>query len=923
MNASENQIFCISETWLTSEVGDLELCCQKKFSVYRSDRSGAKRGGGVAIFVPNTLPSTCIISQSNQSFEILSILLGSKTQNLLTLVYRPPKKDNNFIKNFENCYFEITKKFQNTPHIICGDLNFSEVCWQTLSAPKSSIGLQFLNFSLNMGFEQLVLESTRGENILDLVLQSVPFTVSNLVVGDPFLKSDHSQINFSFNVAQNKTQQTIEKYKNYRRANFSIIEQQLSSTLWDLEFGSKQNIDEIYSRFLHRFNHIVDMHTPFSKPHRNQNIHQKSEIIRLSRKKEKLYRQMKLNRKNRIIQQQYYEVSNEYRRKIRSHQVQNENSILLSGKDKKFWNFIRKKTNHNSEIPALENNGCFVMGDQEKAEIFSSFFSSVFTVDDGTLPRVKFSNRTITYCDFPPYLIFEKLKSLPLKFSAGPDGVSQFILQKTAVSVAYPLSIVFRQSFETGTLPSHFKTANIVPIHKKNAKNKVENYRSISLTSVPCKVMESIVADHITSFLFRNNKISEAQHGFLRRRSTVTQLLLSLNLVTEALDRSEYCDIFYLDIVKAFNSVSHTKLFLIFESFGIRGKLFAWLTEYLNGRTQRVVINGKFSKFEQVTSGVGEGTCLGPLFFIMYINNIAAHIKETQKESKSTLFLFADDCKLIFCHKLNTNKLCQNDLDCIIDFANTWQLKFSAAKCQVLNLGTTKSSKNIQNPTKYYLGTDALSSVTSARDLGITMTNTISWNTHCNNLALKANQKANALFRTFRCKNKSFLLQMYKTFVRPKLEYATPVWSPHHKGDIAIIESVQRNFTRRIPELQKLQLSYQERLNYLNLETLQLRRLKNDILITHKIIYGHLNVNSGDFFKINNRNTRSNGLKLEKGQFKTDCRKYYFGNRVVDVWNSLPANLVEISDHYQFSSNLDTNLKNGTISFSKFLVEVT
>jgi len=922
LSASTNCIFCITETWLTNDVANSGLCCQKKFSIYRTDRGGGKTGGGVAILVPSTLPSTCIFSLSNTSFEILSVLLGSKTTVILTLIYRPPGKDKNFQKNFENCYSKIVQKWQNTSHIICGDLNLNEICWQSLSAPKSSIGLPFLNFSLQKGFQQLVLEPTRGKNILDLVLQSVPFTISDLQVTDPFLKSDHSQIDFSFSIDQSKTVVSPKKYKNYRRANFEEIERQLCQIPWDVELGSKENIDEMYSTFLNIFSQIVDSNTPFSTPRPQQSIENKPEIIKLKKEKLNLYKKLKTERNNRTLQHKYNQISNIYRQKIRSFQVQTENSILLSGQDTKFWNYIRQKSNQKSVIPAIENNGSFVMCDQQKAELFSSFFSSVFTSDDGKLPQVTFSKIIIANCFFPPYLIFEKLKNLPLKFSAGPDGVSQFTLQKTAVSLAYPLSIIFKQSFETGTLPSQFKCANIVPIHKKNSKSKVENYRSISLTSVTCKVMESIVADHLTSFLFRHKKISEAQHGFLRRRSTVTQLLSCMNLVTETLDRGQFCDVFYLDIVKAFNSVSHPKLILIFESYGIRGKLLFWLIEYLNGRTQRVNINGKFSKIETVTSGVAEGSVLGPLFFIMYINNIVLHVKKSQQNSNSKLFLFADDCKLIFSHKLENNQLCQNDLDSIIEFMNIWQLKLSSAKCQVLNIGTTKSSKNIKCPKTYYLDNETLTSVVSARDLGVTMTNTLSWNTHCSNLALSANQKVNVIFRTFRCKNKNFLMQMYKTFVRSKLEYATPVWSPYHKADIAVIESVQRNFTRRIPELQKLELSYEERLRYLNLESLQLRRLKNDILLTHKILYGHLNVESKQFFHINNRNTRSNGLKLEKSYFNTDCRKYYFGNRVVDIWNSLPSNLVEIQDHHGFSCQLDQKLKSGAITFSKFIINI-
>ena len=350
---------------------------------------------------------------------------------------------------------------------------------------------------------------------------------------------------------------------------------------------------------------------------------------------------------------------------------------------------------------------------------------------------------------------------------------------------------------------------------------------------------------------------------------------------------------------------------------GVSGKLLSWIECFLQNRSQKVKIDNEFSHSIFLSSGVVQGSVTGPLFFLCYINNLPSVIKTSQ------IYLFADDAKLSFVHGKNKAKCAdfQQDLNAILSWAESRQLKLSLSKCQVLNLGSSKSCKNIRNPNSYHIGQELLPSVNSVRDLGIEISNTLNFHQHCSTLTLKANQKTNLIFRTFETRNKNFLIQMYKTFVRPKLEYATPVWSPYHKMDIELIESVQKNFTRRLPEFRNDNYQpYLQRLKSLKLESLELRRLKNDILFLHKIIYGHLNVDSKDFVIVKNFSTRSNGLKLQKSHCRLDVRKFYFGNRVVDFWNCLPEILVCIQEHGKFSNMLSTLiLSNSLPELTKFL----
>ena len=406
--------------------------------------------------------------------------------------------------------------------------------------------------------------------------------------------------------------------------------------------------------------------------------------------------------------------------------------------------------------------------------------------------------------------------------------------------------------------------------------------------------MEAIVRDKLTHFITTFNVISPKQHGFMARRSTVTQLLSCLREWTSAMENSQCVDIAYLDFKSAFTSVSHSKLISILRHIGIRGQLLQWLKCFLSNRTEIVKIGNSMSEAKEVISGVPQGTILGPLCFILYINSIENTVKE------GSLSIYADDCKVFASFPITqVEPVLNNDLQRILDWAQKSQLSLSIQKCSILHLG-------YNNPTReYILNGLPLKSSRECLDLGVSISSDLKFSTHCQTIASKASQRAGSILRFFETKDPHFLFSLFRTFCRPILEYASEVWSPHFKKDIDIIENVQRSFTKRL--FVDRTISYEARLTILRDVTLQTRRNIADLCMVYKIVHGLTDLNFETFFAFApNRNTRGNSLKLFKPSQIRFVRSVdsFFSNRVINPWNRLPDEIVTAPSLQSFKTRV-------------------
>jgi hypothetical protein len=565
---------------------------------------------------------------------------------------------------------------------------------------------------------------------------------------------------------------------------------------------------------------------------------------------------------------------------------------------KTFYAYVRSKSKSRSEIGALKWRGKLVEEDEEKAKVLNEYFSSVFTKENtSTVPTSLELEEGKTLSDI--YITEERIQKAVDKMkqnkAAGEDGLVSTFVKGSIEGVKKPLLKIFRRSLEETGIPDEWKRANVTAIFKKGAKSDPANYRPVSLTSQIGKIMERIIKEDVVQFLESNNLIRNSQHGFRNRRSCLTNLLVFMEKVAEYLDSGEPVDVIYLDFQKAFDKVPHKRLIERLKEVGIKGKLLSWIEEWLKGRKQRVVINGKASEWIDVDSGVPQGSILGPLLFIIFINGIDECIL-------SDILKFADDTKIF--GKAGTresvNKL-RADLKVLWDWSEKWQMKFNTDKCKVMHIG----ANNLQE--EYFMDGKQLEKISEEKDLGVIVSSNFKVSNQCIKAAKKGNQILGLIRRTITCRSKEIIVRLYKSLVRPHLEYCIQAWRPHLVKDTEVLEKVQRRATRMIRECTGK--TYDERLTMVGLTTLECRRVRADLLEVFKILKGYEGVEEQLFFSRHISNTRGHTMKLHKDRVNRDVLKYSFANRVIEQWNRLPEEVVSANGINTFKNKLDKYLK--------------
>jgi hypothetical protein len=404
------------------------------------------------------------------------------------------------------------------------------------------------------------------------------------------------------------------------------------------------------------------------------------------------------------------------------------------------------------------------------------------------------------------------LNTLKIDKSPGPDELHPRVLKEISSSITKPLYHIFKQSLEIGKLPLDWKTALVSAIFKKGNKSLVSNYRPVSLTSVVCKIMEKLVRSRILNRMKSQNLFTKRQYGFISGRSTSLQLLEVLDKWTEALDNGHYVDCIYMDFQKAFDKVPHNRLLEKIKSYGIVGPTLNWIKDFLKNRTQKVMVNGAGSEWENVTSGIPQGSVLGPILFVIYINDLPDTVE-------SDSYLFADDTKIFRIIKGEDDKeILQDDLAKLEEWSDKWLLKFHPEKCKHMKIS---KSKNEETNTYKLLGQD-IETVTQEKDIGVIIDSELTFENHLCEKVKKATSIFAVMRRTFKHLDTKSFLVIYKTLVRTHLDYASSVWAPYKMKYIEKIESVQKRVTKQFPGMKNL--SYPERLKkirvtYISLQT--------------------------------------------------------------------------------------------------------
>ena len=901
----------VTETWFKSWHKDSFLCSDFNYFVLRADRHDVERGGGVCVFIKLCFASKINLIESfsiNKEFDVLTFdwYLRKDCVKRFVCAYLPPDSAKDFdIVTKMVSKLDIMITFNQT--YVFGDFNFNHVVWKngcafpTVSTKEFSL---FYDFMSKNNMTQLVTKGTHvSGHTLDLVLAPVNNNITKLTVNEPLTNScDHLKINIVLDIQHCSSNAKLVK-KNFYNADYEQINRFLRNIDWDSVLN-QDNIDMNYDRFISVLHESIDRFVPDKIYSRKTKIPKYLKSIIL--KKKRLYR---LSKSNIAAKTEYQKAEKLYKKLARKHRDEQAQRVLSSGNSKLFFGFMNKRLKSKSFIPPLlKPSDMSVVTDRlEKADLLNSCFSESFQPDDDDIDHTVLPDSSCIRGMPAINITFEDIecaiRSLKSNVSGTPEEIPALFVKMTCASLLAPLKIIFNQTLSQGEVPLFWKKAIVVPLHKKGLRSLPCNYRPVSLTSVFCRLLEKIICRSITEHFKINHLNFPSQHGFIERRSTLTNQLLMMDVITNNYDLNIQTDMILLDFSKAFDVVPHKKLVTLLRSFQIQDNIVTWIKNLLSSRTQQTLVDGKLSTSLKVLSGVPQGSVIGPLLFSIYLYNLLQKLRQIEHVHT---FAFADDLKIL---SSNQSKL-EEALKIVESWCDIFKLKLNPSKSEHLSFKTKH-----QHIFKIY--SDDVKQVEDTKDLGIIINNKLKWELHIRKIKSKAISMSWMILRTFRCQSLKPYISAYKTFVRPLLEYNSPVWNSCNMSDLKSLEQVQKMFTRILLQRQNIRYDgYAERLKILNLENLELRRLHFDLIFTFKIINNLVDLSIDQFFipvaTTYNLRQHKFALKLPNTP-KTNIMIKSFKYRVIKCWNSLPENVVTADTLNIFKTRL------ALVPLSKFL----
>ena len=787
-----------------------------EYDVEHRPREPADGGGGVLIAARKEYLMTRDYDLEPTNTELMWCKIniqGTKTLHIGAF-YRPDISDDSSLGELDASLSKIPKSHAI---LLGGDFNLPNFTWKDGNGilkpgPYPSHHEDLTDIMHDHGLTQHISEYTRKdpvhgtENTLDLIFTNRPYAVISSSVAPGISDHDVPQIEFDI-----KPVRVIKKPRDiplYRKAKWdefhkhaekvcsevlNLPEETDANQLWN---HLKEGLNEGIKQFIPTRHQKLQQDLPFITP----------EIKTLIRRRDRLYDRMKKARKSvnthmkaARLENKYKKLKQEVQKKIRSSYWSYIEDVICPEADresgapsKSFWSMIKRMRTDNIGISALKDpqTGQLTTDAVGKANALNAQFESVFTKETPLTPEHDKSQEVpdIPVLEFTTKGVEKLLTSLDPSKACGPDNLSPRVLKELAPDIAPAVTRIFNVSYSTGKVPDDWRHANVVPAYKKGKKTLPVNYRPISLTCVLCKLFEHCVTKHIMQHCEKHNILYPLQHGFRSQLSCETQLVEFIHDITTNSKNGHQTDVLVMDFSKAFDKVGHKRLMKKLSQYGINGPTATWITNYLAGRTQTVVLDGETSSTAPVTSGVPQGSVLGPCLFLLYINDLAESLE-------STVRLFADDTIAYLAIKNPGDaSALQRDLDKLAAWEEKWQMEFHPDKCEVLRINK-KHKENTINAS-YNLRGHTLKVVSEAKYLGVTISGDLRWNTHITKITNKANSTLGALRRNVRVSSKKIKETAYKTLVRPQLEYCSPLWDPATGVMKNKLEQVQRRSVR-------------------------------------------------------------------------------------------------------------------------------
>ena len=794
----EYDLIGVVETHLDSSTEEEKLILNGYSFISQNHPQDIKRGG-VGLYIKDSLPYKERSDIATLPKCIVCELHLNRKKFFFTIIYRSPSQNHEefdiFLINFE---LMLSKMFAENPYaiIISGDFNCRSTQWWD-KENENEEGRSFEPLISDLGLHQLINEPTHiiGEHrsCIDLVLTNQPNIFLEAGVHPSLHEFCHHQIVYGKLLISNLAPPPYtRRIWHYDRADSTAICRSIIMYQWNESFQLLQCPNEqvklltevVYNVCSNFIPNDLKKIRPCKAPWVTKAI--KTYI----RKKNRAYKSFVKNgqpaeRYNEI--QSMISLSSKMVEDAKHKYFSNTGARLAncSNNRKAYWSLINKILNKGKtpEIPPLLENDTFVLDLATKAQIFNDYFllqcSTLNTGSDipqnSTFNVAKLSTISIT-----DEKILKIIRSLKPNKAHGWDNVSVRMIKYCDSALVLPLKLIFLNCLSKGIFPDTWKCANVVPVHKKNERNLKENYRPISLLLIFGKILEKLIFDSLYSHLIANNLLNPNQSGFRPGDSAINQLLSITQTIHSAFDCDPPLEVrsVFLDISKAFDRVWHKGLLYKLRRCGISGNLFNLLHSFLSNRKQRTVLNGKSSSWGNISAGVPQGSILGPLMFLVYINDLTENLKCSVK-------LFADDTSLFTIVKdpKAAADYMNHDLNLIQLWANKWRMSFNPdPRKQAIELIFSTKRDKTDHPILFFNNL-RVTKKDKHKHLGLVLDSKLSFLSHIN-AAISKSRKALGLLKFLsKYLSRETLNALYKLYIRPHLDYGDVIYHIPNKED--------------------------------------------------------------------------------------------------------------------------------------------
>lgn len=830
--SQEYNMIGITESWLCESVLSSELF-DYRYTVLRRDRATAGRGGGVVLAIDNSIVYESIDTKPN--LECILIKIRNKSMSVyVSVVYFPPNSGLEMYESFFNMFEQILTCERGNV-LILGDFNLP--CY-TGCDEKSRITREFLSVH---DLRQVNEVNNFMGRRLDLVICSIETDVFG--VEDPLVPEDryHPALALSIPMGVIRQSEKHNKKKTYcydfAKGDYLGLYESVRDYDWSglLECNSVDVAVDLFYRGMYwcvdravpKYE-VKQTATPLKFP-----LWYTVNLIRKIRKKNRLHKSMTRGTasasEEAVYRQLRKDISGQIRNEYRQYKITIQENI--NSDPSSFWSFVKSKSLSGGIPRTMKWGNNLFTTSSEIANAFARHFQSVHEQPDLSQCINHDCGGSFTFSEISEDDVLIGIGRLKPKRSTGCDNIPAYIYKGLAEYLAKPLAHIFNQSLRHNLFPEAMKEAIITPVHKKGSQNDIANYRPISLINIVAKIFESILYRDLFSEV--GARISQSQHGFVPDKSTVTNLLELSEAAADAIDVGGQLDVIYTDCEKAFDKVNHFVLLGRLAEYGLSGGAYSFMKSYLTSRPHVVKVGRSHADPYVAASGVPQGSTLGPLLFILFINPMPDVLRN------SAGLMFADDFKMFRSISCTDDHLkLQADLESVSQWFNANRMSVNVEKCCVVSF--TRKRKILLND--YCIDGVKLVRRNEVKDLGVFFQCNMRFGTHYDYVCNKALRSLGFVMRNGRDFNINTVVRLYTALVRPHLEYAQQVWMPSTYCHIDQVERVQKRFLRylymRKNGAYPYMISYRSMVDSFNFTTLLNRRNRQAVILLYWIVNG-------------------------------------------------------------------------------------